>query len=239
MEKNFCSCVWILILLLFNAFALSGIAQGQSVKSTAKDVIDRLIEANHVKSEQVTVAMKLYDGKGKQREATRRLRAYYSNEKAKGESKALFVFEAPNSLQGTKILTLQSDAETGQWVYLSSLKKVTRITSGNESENILDSDLSYEDLQGESHHQYEYKFLEGEQTTKIANESCNESAYAILASSREKKSKLYGQRILFISQSKPVLCRIDFYGQGTGAKRRVKSIVNSGYVQDANYWRPQ
>ncbi len=213
-------------------------AKAAATKTGAPDaqkVIDDVTNANQIKNEETEVIMKIFDAKGEERTQTRKLTIYYSSPK-KNENRTLLNISAPGNLKGTKILTLESENETGQWIYLSSFKKVNRITSSNDSDGVLDSDLSYSDLKMESNSKFIYQFVtEGEYVAK-AQKACEEDAYAIVSIPRKKSSNPYKKRILSISKKRPIICRVDLLGM---RDRLLKTIENSGYENQSGAWRPK
>jgi hypothetical protein len=212
------------------AFAVS---VGGTGAGTAEAVIARLIRQSGPHDEQVDVTMALLNADGSPRDDERAFRVQGHDSGDGSNSKALVSFLAPRGIQGTRILTLKSAGESGQWIYLPAAKKVSRVETEDDVGSVLDSDLSYADLKGESQEEYQYAFSAGE-LARRAPAVCREPAYAISAVPRRSGSH-YSKRALSISIGKNVICDVLLYDR---AGKLVKSIVNSGFARVGNVWRP-
>ncbi len=96
-----------------------------------------------------TLIMELIDRRGKKR-ARRSLtfRKYYGDEK-----RTVIFFKEPKNIKDTAFLTFDY-AETGkeddQWLYLSALRKVRRISAANRGDYFIGTDFTYEDIKKET-----------------------------------------------------------------------------------------
>jgi outer membrane lipoprotein-sorting protein len=90
-----------------------------------------------------------------------------------GGKKQLIFFESPADVRNTGLLTIDYDdgkKTDDQWLYLPSLRKSTRISSGKKSGSFMGSDLSFADMTKRSPDQYDFKLLK--QSTKAGGEDC-------------------------------------------------------------------
>jgi outer membrane lipoprotein-sorting protein len=207
-------------------------APASSATETASEVIDR-VTAHPGKTEQVEVTMDILNADGSEKEPRRifEIQGQYS---ANGKDfKTLVSFVSPRGIKDTRILMLKSGGTTGEWIYLPALKKASRINSDEDVEGIMDSDLSYQDIKGESTEDYSYSFNAGK-TVEYADKICGEPAHSISAVSKEKGSA-YSKRTLSISKSKSVVCGVLLYDK---SGKLVKSIENSAFSQVGGSWRP-
>jgi len=88
-------------------------------------------------------------------------------------TKTLMLFEAPADVRNTGMLSYDYDdgAKTDdQWLYLPSLRKTTRIASGDKSGSFMGTDLSYSDMTTADPKDYTYKILK--QSVKVGQDDC-------------------------------------------------------------------
>jgi outer membrane lipoprotein-sorting protein len=200
---------------------------------TAKAIIDKVVAHPAEQAETVSVSMDVLNGDNTEREPRRTLtiQGIYRDDQ---NSKALITFESPHGIKGTKILTVKSDDETGQWIYLPALKKATRINSDQDVEGVLDSDLSYSDIKGESTEEYQYQ-LNAAKMEEYAGSICHEPAFSISALPKKKGSSTYSKRLLSISKSKYAICAVALYDN---SGKLVKSVENLEFKNVSGSWRP-
>jgi hypothetical protein len=78
-------------------------------------------------------------------------------ERANGD-KSLIRFLYPLDIKDTKLLSYeQIGKDDKQWLYLSALKRVKRISSRNKSGSFMASEFSYEDIASQNYKNYTYK----------------------------------------------------------------------------------
>jgi hypothetical protein len=202
---------------------------------TADQIIQKLGSSAAARTEQVDVSMAILNPDGSPREGERsfRIQGQYSG-KADDASKVLISFTQPRGINGTKILTIKSGTESAQWIYLPALKKTSRVDSDEDVEGVLDSDLSYSDLKGESTETYKYALNSGA-LERYAEAECHEPAYSVSALPKSTEASHYSKRTLSISKSRYVVCGILLYST---AGKLVKSIENSSFVHVGSSWRP-
>ena len=113
--------------------------------------------------------LQITDRSGRKRE--RGLRSW-SMESGQAD-RQLMVFDSPADVQGTSLLSIDHDdpkTDDDQWLYLPSLKKATRISSGDKSGSFMGTDLSYSDMTRSDVSQYEYTMKK--QSVQVAGEDC-------------------------------------------------------------------
>ncbi|MCA9545916.1 MAG: outer membrane lipoprotein-sorting protein [Myxococcales bacterium] len=91
------------------------------------------------------LAMTVTDGQGRER---KRVVQSWAMEFAGGR-KQLMIFESPADERNTGLLSVDYDdgaKDDDQWLYLTSLKKSTRISSGEKSGSFMGTDLSFADM---------------------------------------------------------------------------------------------
>ncbi len=74
--------------------------------------------------------------------------------------KSLFVFDQPQDVKGTALLTHgHINSQDDQWLYLPALKRVKRINAARRSGSFMGSEFSYEDMSSSDVEEYTYKYL--------------------------------------------------------------------------------
>jgi hypothetical protein len=103
-----------------------------------------------------------------------------------GAQRQLIVFDKPADVSGTSLLSIDYDdtsRDDDQWLFLPSLKKTTRISSGDRSGSFMGTDLSYADMTRSDTSQYDYTILK--QSVTVAGEEC----WLLEARPRTQKAK--------------------------------------------------
>ncbi|MEM7676131.1 MAG: outer membrane lipoprotein-sorting protein [Myxococcota bacterium] len=90
-----------------------------------------------------------------------------------GGIKTLILFESPADVRNTGLLSFDYDdgsKQDDQWLYLPSLRKSTRISTGGKSGAFVGSDLTYSDLTQVDPKQYKLRLLKAD--VDVDGESC-------------------------------------------------------------------
>lgn len=90
-----------------------------------------------------------------------------------GGTKQLMIFESPADVRNTGLLSIDYDdgAKTDdQWLYLPSLRKTTRISSGDRSGSFMGSDLTYADMTRADPADYDYSVVKA--SASVGGEDC-------------------------------------------------------------------
>ena len=148
------------------------------------------------------LTIKIIDKDGRTRErqvASRRL-------KFKEGNKQVMIFEGPADVRGTGLLSVDYDSgekEDQQWLYLPSLHKSTRISSGEKSGSFMGTDLSFSDMTKADPKQYTYKMLKT--SVKVKVDGVAEDCWLIESRPNTKKTKEetgYIKSNVWVSKSK-------------------------------------
>ncbi len=118
---------------------------------------------------QARMQMTITDGAGRERKRVMQSRGL----EVPGGRKTLTLFESPADVRNTGLLSIDwdaSDKDDDQWLYLPSLHKSTRISSGDKSGAFMGSDFSYADMTGLGVDQFEYKLIKP--STQAGGEEC-------------------------------------------------------------------
>ncbi|MEE2755033.1 MAG: outer membrane lipoprotein-sorting protein [Myxococcota bacterium] len=156
-------------------------------------------KANRVKS---TLLLKIIDKGGRTRERTMRSWAMETG----ASERQLMVFDSPADVQGTSLLSIDHDdskKDDDQWLYLPSLKKSTRISSGDKSGSFMGTDLTYSDMTRSATSDYEYTMVK--QSISVGKGDGAEDCWLIEARPVTQKAKDetgYVKSRLWVSKSK-------------------------------------
>jgi len=133
----------------------------------------------------------------------------YELKQKDGSSSILIKFLQPADVKGTSFLTLESsNGEKSQYIYLPSLKKVTRIAASDKNKPFMGSDLTYDDFGSRKLDDYSFnllgeEILEGRACWKIESVSKDTS---------QSTSKI----ISLVDKESYIVLKADFYDK-TGA----------------------
>jgi len=163
-----------------NAWAID--PNSSDPKAIMKAVEDRA-EGDKSKSRLV---MQIIDRDGRKRERVVQSRAM---DFAEGR-KQVMLFESPEDVRGTGMLSIDYDLgskDDDQWLYLPSLKKSTRISSGEKSGSFMGTDLSFSDMTKADPEHYSYKMVKPSVTVKVDGQE--EECWLIESSPKTQKAK--------------------------------------------------
>jgi outer membrane lipoprotein-sorting protein len=102
--------------------------------------------------------MTLTNNKGQER--VRKVIAYRKDYGA--DSKTLMLFKEPADVKNTGFLSWTYDAEgkdDDQWLYLPAMKKVRRISAGDQKDYFMGTDFTYDDMGSRNVEDYTYKMI--------------------------------------------------------------------------------
>lgn len=115
------------------------------------------------------LSMEVRDAKGRTRSRT----VVSWGKKFPEGRKQLMLFQQPADVAGTGLLSIDYDLgskEDDQWLYLPSLKKSTRISSGEKSGSFMGTDLTYSDMTKSDPNDFNYVLKK--QSVKVGTEDC-------------------------------------------------------------------
>jgi outer membrane lipoprotein-sorting protein len=145
-------------------------ASAVSPDSTDAKAIMASVE-NRTKLDRVKgrIVMSITDKAGRKRQRTVRSTSMLFE----GGARQLMLFESPADVRNTGLLSIDYDdgaKDDDQWLYLPSLHKSTRISSGQKSGSFMGTDLSYADMTQSDPSHYDYKIVK--QSAQAAGEAC-------------------------------------------------------------------
>lgn len=201
--------------------------------STDADAIMKAVESR-AEGDKVTgrLVMTLIDKSGRQRQ--RVVRSWVMQ--FDGGSKQLMIFESPADVANTGLLSVDYDEggkDDDQWLYLPSLHKTTRISSGEKSGSFMGTDLSFADMTRADPAHYAYTMVDP--AVKVDGED------AWLIESRPTTDKArdetgYLKTQIWISKSKLVPLQIKAW---IVKGKRLKYIKFEEYEKRGEAWVPK
>lgn len=177
------------------------------------------------------LTMTLIDKSGRQRQ--RVVRSW--TRQFDGGTRQLMIFEGPADVANTGLLSIDYDAgdrDDDQWLFLPSLHKSTRISSGEKSGSFMGTDLSYADMTRADPKHYAYTMVDANATVD------GEPAWLIESrptSARAKDETGYLKSHLWISKSKLVPLQVKAW---VIKGKRLKYIKFEDVKQLGEAWVP-
>jgi len=149
------------------------------------DAVEARDEGDRSKSR---LSMRIIDKDGRER-----VRAVQSRAMRFGEGrKQIMLFESPEDVRGTGMLSVDYDAgerDDDQWLYLPSLHKSTRISSGEKSSSFMGTDLSFSDMTQADPSHYTYKLLKPSELVEVKGQAEKEDCWVIETTPATDKAK--------------------------------------------------
>ncbi|MBI9098052.1 MAG: outer membrane lipoprotein-sorting protein [Spirochaetaceae bacterium] len=172
---------------------------------SGREIIDEQDRRHGAQSEYTLQQMTLIDKNNNQE--IRNMREY-SMDISDDHSRSLIVFDTPESIMGTALLTWWNrNDESDQWMYLPAQKRMQRIAKGSKKGYFMGSDFSFEDIQPEKQDNFDFE-IAGE--TTISGLPCW-MIEVTPNNTRTMESSGYSRRILYILKEYFFTVKIEFY----------------------------
>ena len=186
--------------LLLNGFQTGFALPSDTIDPQAiMDAVDQQPDGDRSVSR---LMMKIQDKDGRER-----VRVVSSKSiKFKEGTKQLMRFESPADIRGTGMLSIDYDdgnQDDDQWLFLPSLHKSTRISSGEKSGSFMGTDLSFSDMTKADPKQYSYKMLKS--SVKVKLDGQTEECWLIESrpsTAKAKKETGYLKSHVWVSKDK-------------------------------------
>lgn len=143
--------------------------------------------------------------------------------------KSLSIFDNPRDVKGTAFLTYSHKVgDDDQWLYLSALKRVKRISSRNKSGSFMGSEFAYEDISSQEVEKYTYKWIKDE---SYADQNC----FVLERYPVDKENSGYIRQMVWMDKKEYRVLKIDYYDR---KKSLLKTFNASKYQKYLDrYWR--
>ncbi len=209
--------------IVFTALFLSVFSFFSAHAQDAKEIAYKVYNRPVPKDGESNMTMTLINKKGKQR--TRKLHQYFIDLGAV-EKQTMF-FTAPADVKNTAFMNWSYDdvsKNDEQWLYLPALKKVKRIANSNKDNEFMGSDFTYADMEKRSPERDVHQFIKSE---LLQGEDC----WVVQATPKEEE--LYTKKIAWISKSRHIPLKIDFYDEDDAL---LKTLTIIEAIQVSTYW---
>lgn len=217
------------ICLLTALFATPALAQVGPDETDAKKIMKAVQDrptGDQVKSKMV---LTITDSAERERKRAVQMRGMNFAE----GTRQLMVFSDPADVKGTALLSIDYDdgnKEDDQWLYLPSLGKSTRISSGNKSGSFMGTAFSYADMTEQDPAHWEYSILQ--QSVNVDGDDC----WLIEArpiTEKAKKETDYLKTQTIISKSKLMPLRVKAWVR---AGKKLKLIAFGDIKKIGEIW---
>jgi len=214
------------------ALLIPGVAFGVSPETTdAKAIMDAVESQAKLDKIKSRIVMSITDKARRKRErAVRSMSMVFE-----GGTRQLMLFESPADVRNTGLLSVDYDdgaKDDDQWLYLPSLHKSTRISSGQKSGSFMGTDLSYSDMTKNDPAHFEYVVLK--QSVKAGGEPC----WVIESRPKTQKAKDetgYVKSHVWVSKSKLIPVQVKAWVR---EGRKLKFIKFGDVKQLGGIWVP-
>ena len=164
-------------------------------------IIQKVYDLPEGDDTQAELTMTLLNKQGEQR--LRELKQYIKRE-GETEKKIMF-FLAPADVKGTSFMNWSygGDKEDDQWIYLPTLKRTKRISSGSKSDYFMGSDFTYDDLGDRHPNEDNHKLLR--------SESIGGKEFYVVESTPKEANYMYSKTITWVMKDNFLGMRREFY----------------------------
>ncbi len=143
--------------------------------------------------------------------------------------KSLVVFESPNDIKGTALLSHAQILEPDdQWLFLPALKRVKRISSANKSGPFVGSEFAFEDFTALELNKYDYTWLREETLDGVQND--------VVERTPRYENSGYSRQVSWVDQDVYQVRKVEFYDRRGDL---LKTLVLTDYREYDGVWRAQ
>ena len=188
----------------FSFFLIFNLIFSESI--TGYELAKMVDDKNQPKSSKSEISMILMNLK-KDRTKTKEMISISKND----GDKMLIFFKTPKRDKGIGFLKIENEDSDKLSLFIPKLKKVRRISSNNQSDSFMGSDLSFEDMLSRNLDDFNYNILDSE----------DDSLYILESICKDKDSE-YSRHISWISKNDLLIKKEDSYDQeGNLLKKKI------------------
>jgi osmotically-inducible protein OsmY len=194
---------------------IAGLLAGTSLH--AQDAHD-LVNAsrNRVTAETVSKRIRMVIA-AKDGSATERIIDQYSKDGQAGNSRSVIVFQRPQSVAGTRFLTVENTGSPDdRWIFLPSLGKVRRVAASEGSASFMGTDFSYDDISSES------RSVDLDTHTLLREENLNGLSSYVIESRPKDSSYQYSRMVQWIDKETKIIHKLELYDKRNTMVKRVE-----------------
>lgn len=142
--------------------------------------------------------------------------------------RSMLTFLWPPDIKGTKLLTHTRRGKSDQqWLYLSAMRRVKRISSRSQSGAFMGSEFAFEDLGGQEVSKYTWS-LDGEESLG------GRKVWRLTRVPTSSRSG-YSKQVVWMDQQYKQPIKIDFYDR---KQSLLKTLTAKGFARQGKWWRP-
>jgi hypothetical protein len=153
---------------------------------------------------------------------TERVIDQYAKDDARGNARAVIVFQSPATVRGTRFLTMDNAAgKSDQWIFLPAIGKVRRIAASESGGNFMGTDFSYDDMSMMD------RGTDRDTHTILREESLNGAVCYVIQSTPKADDYQYSKTVSWIDKTNYRVYKSELYN-----KRGIllKTMEMSGYA---------
>ncbi|MFL2988881.1 outer membrane lipoprotein-sorting protein [bacterium] len=201
--NNFKIIFWILIVNLSFSNSISGY-----------DLAKMIDDKEQPKSSKSIISMELINIK----KDRKKIKEMVSLSKDNGD-KMLMFFKSPKRDKGVGFLKIETEEDDKISLFIPKLKKIRRISSSNQSDSFMGSDLSFEDMLSRNLDEFDYKII-----------SDSEDIYKLESISLNDDSEYY-RHISWITKNELLIIKEESYDKNNKLlkEKSFKQIKMEGY----------
>jgi hypothetical protein len=145
----------------------------------------------------------------------------YSKDDARGNDRAVIVFQSPATVRGTRFLTMDTAAgKSDQWIFLPSLGKTRRIAASESGGNFMGTDFSYDDMSSMD------RDIALDTHTILREENLNGAACYVIQSVPKAGDYQYSKTVTWIDKTNYRIYKSELYNKRGTVE---KTMEMSGY----------
>ncbi len=180
---------------------------------TAEQIIDKMESGFQNENMLMQFKMTIYSKSGQTRE--RKLRARMKKEN--NLSRSVISFEEPADVRAVKFLVIENkDRDDDQMLYLSSIKRIRRISSSQRSGSFMGTDFSFNDLSSHDADKGKHKRLDDE---NIDGKPC----YVVESIPNDPDDYGYSKAIWWVRKDSLVALKADLYDQSLKLQKKMSA----------------
>ena len=172
---------------------------------TAREIMEEQADRHGSDSEYSLEKMTLID---KNRNQEVRAMRRYSKKIDDEQSRSLMVFDSPDSIRGTALLTwANEDDDSNQWMFLPAQDRLQRIARGSKKGYFMGTDFTFEDIQPDDADNFDYEIIEETTISGLATWVIK----AVPNNEKTERSSGYSKRVMYVLQEYFFTIKIEFF----------------------------
>ncbi|MDR3333742.1 MAG: outer membrane lipoprotein-sorting protein [Treponema sp.] len=162
---------------------------------------------NRIKSDTVSTRSRMVIS-AKDGTTSERALDQYAKKDARGNERAVIVFQRPASVAGTRFLTMEKPNSTDdRWIFLPSLGRVRRIAASEGGGSFMGTDFSYDDMSLTT------RDTDKDTHSLLREENLNGVACYVIESKPKDTSFQYSRFVSWIDKKTSISYKIELYDQ--------------------------